>query len=381
MKRKKIIMGFILCGILLKNPVYAKYVYYLEDTIINLSRDANSPVCQVSYSTQEWTNQNVRITITANKEIEQVSGFELSEDKKVLTKEVSQNESGVLKIRDFSGNEAQVEYEVSNIDKEFPKIIGCENGGKYPKPLKLDYSDNVEIKNISVDLYSNKLRVNSENVYTDSFYYQGIDRTQNTIRVNVITHPLNTKKYKYFINNKLYATTTDTSYTFTGLNKGTNYVWKVQAIDGTGKVLDEISGNNATSYFNSLTANKTPERFVATFHNLDIAVSKVRYAVWNYYDEPNKRWYDSSIKNNRIADITCIPFHTSLYPSYVVHAYLYNAKGEVLDVVGFSIDFKSNYIPPNHTIDVYHLNKAGDYQIMVSDLAGNETIYYIQVKD
>ena len=153
------------------NKSYAKYSYNFEENIIKLIRDVNPPICNVSYSTQEWTNQNVIVTITCNKEIEQVSGFELSDDKKVLTKEVSENEDGIIKIRDFYGNFSEVEYSVNNIDKEPPQIIGCENGGIYSKPLTLDYKDNVEIKEILVDKYGTGLTCSYKDVYTDTSSY------------------------------------------------------------------------------------------------------------------------------------------------------------------------------------------------------------------
>ena len=180
---------------------YAKYTYYFEETIVELTRDSNLPICTVSYSEEELTNQNVTVTIQSNKEIEQVSGFFLSEDKKMLTKEVSQNESQKVAIRDLSGNAIKMEYSVENIDKEPPQIMGCNNGGIYTAPVELDYTDNEEIEKISIE-----------------------------------KHPLNTKKYRYFVNDKLYTTITDSQYTFTSLEEDS--VIKVEALDELGNVID-----------------------------------------------------------------------------------------------------------------------------------------------
>lgn len=380
MRIRRIAIILILSIMLITNSVYAKYVYQFEDMVINLTRDGESPICNVTYSTQEWTNQNVMITITSNKEIEQVSGFELSEDRKVLTKEITENEKDVIIIRDLSGNETEVEYEVNNIDKEPPQIIGCENGGIYKKPLILDYYDNVEIKDIDIDRYDSTLNIEYHSIYFDSSFYYGVDRTKSTLSIKVTGHPKGTRKYKYYANNKLYATTTDTNYTYTGLNKGTTYELKVQAIDSMGNVLEEKKESAVTSFYGSIVSTKNDEKFSATFKNLDSSVKKIRYAVWNYYEESNVRWYDATISNNS-AVINCLPFNTNYYASYVVHAYMYDANNNVLDVLGFSIDFKTNHTPSKPTeIDKYQLTQNGNYQIIVSDLAGNKTIYEIKVK-
>lgn len=379
MKIQKIAILIMIFSVILTHNTYAKYRYDFDETIIQLTRDANPPICHVTYSIEEWTNQNVMITITANKEIEQVSGFVLSEDKKVLTKEVSENETNLIKVRDFSGNETEVEYEVSNIDKEPPQIIGCENGGIYKKPLVLDYKDNVEVKEIRADKYAEKLTIEYKSVYHDSYYFYGIDRTKSTLSLKVLEYPRNTVKYKYYANNQLYATTTDTSYTFTGLKEGSKYQLKVQAIDAQGNVLDEIKQDGLTSYYGKVTSTKSRSNFLGKISDLSNQVSSIRYAVWNYYDSNNYRWYDAPITNKE-ATINFGPFEGIADGSYVVNAYLFDAKGNALDVLAFSIDFNSNYVEKTEQINPYKLTIAGNYQIFVSDIAGNETIYDIKVQ-
>ena len=118
MKKIKILFLFLMF-VIISNIVYAKYTYNFDDIVIELTRNSVPIIATVSYSTEEWTNENVIITIKTNKEVEQVSGFVLSEDKKTLTKEVSQNESAVIELRDLSGNSTEVEYTVNNIDKLF----------------------------------------------------------------------------------------------------------------------------------------------------------------------------------------------------------------------------------------------------------------------
>lgn len=379
MKAKKIIMLLMIILAIWKNTAYAKYVYNFEETIIELTRDANSPVCNVSYSTEEMTNQNVTITITSNKEVQQASGFQLSEDKKVLRKEVSQNESGLVKVRDFAGNYTEVEYNVNNIDKEAPQIIGCENGQTYQSPLTLEFSDNTEIQEITVDRYANELTASLHEFYYDSYVYHGIDRSDTTLTVSVQNHPQNTKKYKYYINDKLYTTTTDANYTFTGLEKGETYTIKIEALDELGNKLDETEVEGKTSYYQAILSNKTNQEFSATFENIDKSVSKIRYAVWNCYNENEIKWYEATIDDNK-AEINCTRSNNGLYPSYLIHAYLYDKDENILDVIGFSIDFETIYQKPNSMLNENEITEPGNYEIKVSDFAGNETIYYIKIE-
>lgn len=378
MKIKKIAIVFLIL-VLAKSTSYAKYIYQFEETIIELTRDSDPPICSVTYSMEEMTKENVTITITANKEIEQVSGFVLSEDKKKLTKEVIENESGIVKIRDFSGNYAEVEYAVSNIDKQAPKIIGCENGQTCRSPVLLDYFDNTEIKEVIVDRYENQLELMLHEIYSDSYFYHGIDRTDTTLTVQVSQHPLNTIKYKYYINNQLYTTTTDTNYTFTGLTKGTTYSIKVEAIDEAGNILDTSMIEGKTSYYCAIESQKTNDKFAATLQQIDDSIEKIRYAVWNANDEKNIEWHETSIYDEQ-AQIMCAPQYNGLYPLYSIHVYLYDKQDNVLDMIGFSIDFGTNYEKIDTKTGINELTQPGNYHIIARDFAGNETIYFIKVE-
>lgn len=255
MRIYKILMFFIASIILGSGTVWAKYTYTFEETIIELTRDSLSPICNISYSETEPTNKNVIVTIKCNKEVEQLSGFQLSEDKKVLTKEFFQNESGILKIRDYSGNYTEVEYNVENIDKSSPQIIGCQNGGIYLAPLKLDYLDNSEISEIFVDKYSDNLRATLQ----DCHYMR--NEVNSTISINVTEHPKNTKKYRYYINDKLYTTTAETKYIFTDLEEGINYKVSVEALDEEGNVLDIYSIEGRTNYCKTIDSKKSENAF------------------------------------------------------------------------------------------------------------------------
>ena len=84
--------------------------------------DKIAPKVEVKNSTTEKTNQDVTVTITANKEIQEVEGWTLSSDKKTLTKKYSENKTETITIMDLAGNTTTAEITVNNIEKIVPKV-------------------------------------------------------------------------------------------------------------------------------------------------------------------------------------------------------------------------------------------------------------------
>ena len=84
--------------------------------------DKTGPSVNVGYSTKNPTRENVTVTITSNEEVQAITGWTLSSDKKTLTKEYSANTKEAVTIKDIVGNETQVNVEVNNIDKIAPDV-------------------------------------------------------------------------------------------------------------------------------------------------------------------------------------------------------------------------------------------------------------------
>ncbi len=78
--------------------------------------------CEVKYSETAPTNKDVTVTITADKMIKQVEGWELSADSKTLTKVYTQNTQEEITVEDTLGNTTTVVINIQNIDKEAPQI-------------------------------------------------------------------------------------------------------------------------------------------------------------------------------------------------------------------------------------------------------------------
>ena len=92
----------------------------VEIVINNIVNEA--PECKVSYSTIDPTNKNVIVTITSNRELKELNGWTLSEDKMSLTKTYNQNTEEKLELEDLYGNKMTALISIKNIDKEKPKL-------------------------------------------------------------------------------------------------------------------------------------------------------------------------------------------------------------------------------------------------------------------
>ncbi len=84
--------------------------------------DSTKPELEISYSNTQITNENVTVTIKANEEIQPVSGWNLSLDKRQLSKTFSANTNTNVAVRDIAGNESTAKIEINNIDKTNPEI-------------------------------------------------------------------------------------------------------------------------------------------------------------------------------------------------------------------------------------------------------------------
>ncbi len=93
-----------------------------ETTIQITNIDKTAPTVNVGYSTQNPTKGNVKVTITSNEEVQSVTGWTLSSDKRTLTKEYSANTKETITVKDLAGNEKQATIEINNIDKTGPSV-------------------------------------------------------------------------------------------------------------------------------------------------------------------------------------------------------------------------------------------------------------------
>ncbi len=131
---------------------YAKYNYSYKVTAFSLKIPDSQILYEINMSNNGigYTNQNVEIMISFNKEINSVDGFSLSADRKKLSRIVEENEKNTIKVIDDYGNSQIITYVVNNIDKIIPEILGVENGVTYTDNVEIKYKDNVGIQKIEV---------------------------------------------------------------------------------------------------------------------------------------------------------------------------------------------------------------------------------------
>ena len=111
--------------------------------------DRENPKVEVSYSTKEETQGPVTVTIKANEEIEEVEGWNLSEDRKTLTKEYSENTNEEITIRDLAGNEEKAVVSIGNINiRELKLNIKYSTTKKTNENVIVTIEANEEIKEV-----------------------------------------------------------------------------------------------------------------------------------------------------------------------------------------------------------------------------------------
>lgn len=106
--------------------------------VIGIDRIFNNAIVTTSNNGKP-TNQDVIVTIIADEPLQPVSGWNLSLDKKSLSKAFAKNINSFITIKDLAGNSQVVSFQVINIDKEIPALV--ENGITYT----IDANDNVVV--------------------------------------------------------------------------------------------------------------------------------------------------------------------------------------------------------------------------------------------
>lgn len=384
----KIISCILLFIILVFNTnkyVYAKYAYYTNDNIINLSRDLRIANYIINYSEKDnYTNQDVKVLISFDKDVDYLDGFTKIDDY-TFEKIYEKNNAEDLIFEDYSGNKSKLNVSVSNIDKEPPKIIGIEEIDNLMIPLKLNYTDNIKVKNIEVKRYTGDLNFRVLDDFYDDKTYYGIDVLDTKIIATIIGRPIGTVKYKYYLDGILKGITDNMTFVFNNLTAMTGYEITVEAIDKNDNVILSRTKNVVTQCFSEVEEYKTDALGVITIKGIYPIVDKIKLNLYSDENPNDVTFLDIGYDKN-INEFTFV-FNRETFkytnPAYIyrLHFYFYDKDGKQVSVLPYNLMFG---VEPNNfeldIKDVYNLTKSGTYQIIVEDIAGNITEKTINVK-
>lgn len=365
--------------------VYAKYAYYTNDNIINLSRDLRIANYIINYSEKDnYTNQDVKVLISFDKDVDYLDGFTKIDDY-TFEKIYEKNNAEDLIFEDYSGNKSKLNVSVSNIDKESPKIIGIEEIDNLMIPLKLNYADNIKVKNIEVKRYTGDLNFRVLDDFYDDKTYYGIDVLDTKIIATIIGRPIGTVKYKYYLDGILKGITDNMTFVFNNLTAMTGYEITVEAIDKNDNVILSRTKNVVTQCFSEVEEYKTDALGVITIKGIYPIVDKIKLNLYSDENPNDVTFMDIGYDKNTNEFTFVFNRETFKYtnPAYIyrLHFYFYDKDGKQVSVLPYNLMFG---VEPNNfeldIKDVYNLTKSGTYQIIVEDIAGNVTEKTINVK-
>lgn len=127
-----------------------------------------------------WTNQDVTVTLTANEPVQSIEGWTLDETQTVLTKAHDKNGTYHVTVRSAAGQEKEVEYTVSGIDKKAPniKIGGTGNGENYREIKSIAIHDPEGISYLMIN--ETKTEINDKYKYFTDIKALGVVEGTNT---------------------------------------------------------------------------------------------------------------------------------------------------------------------------------------------------------
>lgn len=121
-----------------------------DSKLIIKVNDGVAPVLDVKYSTTNPTNKGVTATITSNKELQELEGWNLSEDKLSLTKGYTQNTEEEITVQDFAGNEAKTKIVINNIDVTAPELdVKYSTTDTTKNPVTVTVTSNEKLKPVN----------------------------------------------------------------------------------------------------------------------------------------------------------------------------------------------------------------------------------------
>lgn len=244
--KKKVFIIFIIL-IIISIMVFAKYKVEYEIESIEIITDFEVPKCNVIYSIQKYTNKTVDVILEFSEIIKPIEGFVAINDMK-YEKTIKENTTEKIEFFDLAGNSNNIEYSVTWIDKESPKIKGIENGKVYNETKKVIYYDNLSgIKNIDKIFYGD-LEIGIIEYFENKEYTD--------ISIKILRKPKNIKQIIFYkVENGVNQLNKEIGETLTYRIKSVeNVEFYVKVIDINGKEYKSkiINKNNINEFINNV---------------------------------------------------------------------------------------------------------------------------------
>lgn len=218
---------------------------------------------------------------------------------------------------------------------------------------------------------------------TDIFF--GIDTLDTKITPNIFSHPKGTRKYKYYLDGILYGITESDTFSFTGLTPGKRYKVKIEALNENGNVLSSVESETETNYFSSISTEKTENTYKAILKKIDSRIKRYSYVIWSDENENDSKTFyprqDVSSDRTISVNFDRLTFgkYTDMSYIYRIHIYLYDENDNIISTLPINILFGKTVTRTN-SVDIYELKDSGNYEIIVTDFAGNKEEYDVYIR-
>ena len=379
---KKILLIFFIIIISLNNNILRFYHYENKFKMFKLTRNNIGANCNVYYDKTSLTNEDVEVRFEFDKIVDIVENFpntSISEDGKTITKIVTENEQNRITVRDEDFNYKDVLYNVNWIDKEPPQIIGAQNGNVYNKNVHLNYSDNYGIKEIYANHYEDSFSIYTE---TEDFYetdtVQMVPAKKTHITAYVTSSTKEMEKFRYFLNDGLYKTTSDKEYTFKGLKEETSYEVRVDALDRYGNVIDTRRTIRKTIPISNIGFSYNGVNKFVAIKGVPSTTTKVEVYGWvrGHFDDTYKRIgvYNDEV-GSYVTSVSMADFK-NYQGRYVMlfNVFYKNSSGKdvKLDIIG-TVAMPNKYNSSNYSGLPNDFTYNGNYYVRCVDKVGNES--------
>ena len=175
---------------------------YDGELVYQIKINKESPTLEINYSETNPTNQNVTVTINSNKELKEIPNWQLSENKKTLTKEYTENVEELVNVQDKDGNTIATQIRISNIDKTAPttqvtySITELTNN-----PVKVTITSNEPIKPVTGWTLDNTQKILTKTFNTNAEeQVKIIDIAGNETTVNIKVANIDTTEIQAEVN-------------------------------------------------------------------------------------------------------------------------------------------------------------------------------------